>query len=158
MLESSSCIPGMKSCQKSIPPLKNSNHGYPAGLALRGGTKTLEVGAGLGEHATFEDLSKQDYYSLEYREEFCKELRKKMAPGKVVCGDNQVRQPWDDAAFDRVIAIHVLEYLRDLPAALKEIQRLMKSDAVFDVVIPTEGGLAYSLARKISASGQSFEW
>ena len=36
-------------------------------------------------------------------------------------------------------------------AAIAEVHRLLASDGQFLVVIPTEGGLAYSLARKISA-------
>ncbi len=128
------------------------NQGYVAQLPLKNGSVTLEVGAGLGEHAKYEDLNKQEYYCLEYREEFCKELRKVFFPtDRVTCGDIQKTQRWADATFDRIIAIHVLEHLLDLPAALSEISRLLKSDGVFDVVIPTEGGFAYSLARKISA-------
>ena len=38
-----------------------------------------------------------------------------------------------------------------MPAALREIHRLLKPNGFFDVVLPTEGGLAYSLARRISA-------
>lgn len=35
--------------------------------------------------------------------------------------------------------------------ALAEISRLLKDDGVFDVVIPCEGGLVHTFARKISA-------
>jgi SAM-dependent methyltransferase len=96
-------------------------------------------------------LQRQDYYCLEYREEFCRELQTLFPPDRVRCGDIEQRQPWPDAFFDRVVVIHVLEHLRNLPAAIAEIRRLLKPTGVFDVVIPCEGGLAYSLARKISA-------
>ena len=66
-------------------------------------------------------------------------------------GDIEQRQPWPDGFFDRVVAIHVLEHLRNLPLALAEIRRLLKPDGSFDVVLPCEGGLAYALARKVSA-------
>ena len=132
--------------------IEKFNQGYVAQLPLKKGSVTLEVGAGLGEHAKYEDLGNQEYYCLEYREEFCKELRKVIfPPERVLCGDIQKTQKWDAATFDRIIAIHVLEHLLDLPAALAEISRLLKPGGVFDVVIPTEGGFAYSLARKISA-------
>lgn len=131
--------------------IENFNHGYPASLPIKKNSVTLEIGAGLGAHAAFEDLKNQDYFQMEYREDFCKELRKKFDPSKVVCGDIQGRLPFEDGIFDRIIAIHVLEHLPDLPKALTEIKRLMKPDGVFDVVLPCEGGLAYSLARKISA-------
>jgi hypothetical protein len=50
-----------------------------------------------------------------------------------------------------VVAVHVLEHLCSLPAALLEIRRLLAPDGCFDVVLPCEGGFAYGLARKISA-------
>lgn len=132
--------------------LENFNHGYPAGLEVKPGSVTLEIGAGIGEHSRFENLAIQDYHCLEYREAFCIELRKLFKENRVFSGDIHKRQEqWADGYFDRVIAIHVLEHLVNLPKALEEICRLMKTNAVFDVVLPTEGGLAYSLARKISA-------
>ena len=47
--------------------------------------------------------------------------------------------------------IHVLEHLRDLPPAVNEISRILADDGIFDVVLPCEGGLAYYIARRISA-------
>ena len=70
---------------------------------------------------------------------------------EVIVGDAQERMPFDDGSFDRVLAIHVLEHLPNLPAALAEIRRLLKPSGRLVVVIPCEGGLAYSLARRISA-------
>ena len=53
--------------------------------------------------------------------------------------------------IDRIIAIHVLEHLPNLPKTLNEIARVMKDNGLFQVVIPCEGSLAYTMARKISA-------
>jgi SAM-dependent methyltransferase len=131
--------------------IEKFNHGYPARLPLKRGAKTLEIGAGLGEHSRHEDLARQEYHCLEYREEFCEQLRKLLPSAQVHCGDIQLRQHWPSSTFDRIVAIHVLEHLPDLPAALAEIGRLLKDDGVFDVVIPCEGGMAHTLARKISA-------
>jgi SAM-dependent methyltransferase len=131
--------------------IERFNHGSVAKLPIKDGSVTLEVGAGLGAHSKFEDLTRQDYYCLEYRQEFCKELEKLFPPSRVTWGDIEQRQQWEDGFFDRIVTIHVLEHLRNLPAALLEIRRLLKPDGHFDVVLPCEGGLAYSLARKISA-------
>lgn len=127
------------------------NHGFPAKLPLKPGGKTLEIGAGIGGHLPYEDLSQQDYHCLEYREEFCKILATKIPSERVHCGDIQVQTPWPEAQFDRVVAIHVLEHLPNLPAALKEIRRVLKPGGVLDIVIPCEGGFAHTMGRKVSA-------
>lgn len=128
------------------------NHGFPAGLPLSKPSKTLEVGAGLGEHLSWENLKYQDYYCLEYRSEWADFLKSKFDPEKVICGDIQEKQPFPEGSFDRVIAIHVLEHLPDLPRALVEIYRLLKPGGHFDIVIPCEGGLGYHYAREITSA------
>jgi len=131
--------------------IEKFNHGYPARLPVKPHSRTLEIGAGLGSHVAYEDLTRQEYHLLEYREEFCVALRKRFPPSQVWHGDIQSRQQWPDGYFDRVVAIHVLEHLANLPAALIEIRRLLAPDGVADIVIPCEGGMAHTLARKISA-------
>jgi len=136
---------------KKYALIEQFNHSYVAKLPHKTGSITLEVGAGLGEHSKFENLQDQDYYNLEYREEFCNTLRETFSKDRVHCGDIQKTQPWPDETFDRIVSVHVLEHLPDLPSALKEISRLLKKQGCFDLVIPTEGTPAYSLARKISS-------
>jgi SAM-dependent methyltransferase len=134
--------------------IEKFNQGWVTTLPLKDGCRTLEVGAGTGAHLVLEDLTRQDYYALEYREKWCGYIRKLIAPERVICGDIQQRQAWPDKHFDRVVGIHVLEHLADLPAALKEIGRLLKDDGKLDVILPCEGRLAYGLGRKISAERQ----
>jgi SAM-dependent methyltransferase len=131
--------------------IEGFNHGAVTRWPLKESCRTLEIGAGLGAHSRFEDLSKQEYHALELREEFCENLRILLPPDRVSCGDIEQSQPWPNAYFDRVVAIHVLEHLRHLPNALAEVRRLLKPDGCFDVVLPCEGGWAYALARKLSA-------
>lgn len=131
--------------------IEKFNHESVASLPFKHGGKTLEIGAGLGEHSKFENLKDQDYFQLEYREELCRILRQKFPQDRVFHGDIELSQPWPDQFFDRIVAIHVLEHLKNLPAAIFEIRRLLAKDGFFDVVLPCEGKLSYLIARKISA-------
>jgi SAM-dependent methyltransferase len=124
------------------------NHGYTARSARPG--RTLEIGAGLGEHMRHEDLSLQDYHAVELRENMAATIRRDFPLAITVVADCQKRLPYDDATFDRAIAIHVLEHLPNLPAALEEIARLLKPGGVFAVVIPCEGGLGYGIGRRFT--------
>jgi len=130
--------------------IERFNHGY----ALRSrvaGDKTLEIGAGLGEHLAFEQDRDENYWAVELRTEMAEVIRHKYPRVHTIVGDCQRRLPFEDASFDRALAIHVLEHLPDLPSAITELRRVLKDDGRLVVVIPCEGGLAYGLARRISA-------
>jgi SAM-dependent methyltransferase len=144
--------------------IERFNHGFPATTAA-GGIRTLEIGAGLGEHLRHESVEPGSYVAMELREEMGAAIRREYPGVEVVVGDCQRRLPFDDASFDRVLAIHVLEHLTDLPRALDEVARVLNPGGQFVVVIPCEGGLAYSLARRASAQrifekryGVSYGW
>lgn len=131
--------------------IERFNHGWPAATA-RHGERTLEIGAGLGEHLAAEpDFAKHDYVAVELRDEMAASIRRRDARVEVVVSDCQQRMPYENDSFDRVLAIHVLEHLPDLPSALHEISRLLRPGGRFVAVIPCEGGFAYALARRISA-------
>jgi len=128
----------------------------------------LEVGAGDGEHLYYEKLNKKkrkNYFALDIRKNMLSRLIKDYKEVKVVNGDCQKKTNFKSNFFDRVIAIHILEHLPDLPKALHEINRVIKKSGIFQVVIPCEGSLAYSIARKISAErifkkryGMDYDW
>ena len=143
--------------------IERFNHTYGTGAPASG--RTLEIGAGVGAHLHYEDLTNQDYYAVELRQELADTLKERFPQVTSVVADCQERLPFDDAFFDRVLAVHVLEHLPDLPRALDEIRRVLAPTGRFHAVIPCEGGLAYSLARRISAQrvfekefGMSYEW
>jgi SAM-dependent methyltransferase len=134
--------------------IESFNHRYPLrdlNGSATGNRRTLEIGAGLGEHLAYEQLNGVDYYALELREEMAERIRERFPNVKTIVGDIQQALDFPQHHFDRVVAIHVLEHLPDLPSALKEIHRLLSPKGRFDVVIPCEGGAAYTLARRISA-------
>jgi ubiquinone/menaquinone biosynthesis C-methylase UbiE len=145
------------------------NHRYPVRHTPRCFKRTLEIGAGIGEHLEYESLTAEQltgYYALELRENMAAKLRIRFPDIKVVVGDCQTGLAFPDGYFDRILAIHVLEHLPNLPAAIAEMSRLCEKDrGYFSVVIPCEGSLAYTIARRISAQRifekryrQSYRW
>jgi SAM-dependent methyltransferase len=140
------------------------NHGYPLRSA-RPNTRTLEVGAGRGDHLRFENLDAQDYHAIELRESMAEVISRDYPHVSASVADCEKSLEYPDNYFDRVIAIHVLEHLYDLPAALAEIRRLLRSNGVLAAVIPCEGGLAYRLGRRLTTQrvferryGLPYDW
>lgn len=131
------------------------NQLYPVRRAPAGFRRTLEVGAGLGEHLRYEVLTpeqEREYHALDVRPNLVEELRRRFPKVQALVGDCQTRLGFPDGHFDRILAIHVLEHLANLPAAIREMHRLCdKERGSFTVMIPCEGSLAYGLARRISA-------
>lgn len=146
--------------------IERFNHSYPLKIlpdAPR--IKTLEIGAGIGAHIAFEDLSNQEYHCIELRENMAEAIEKRFPSVKATVGDCQENLPFEDNSFDRVIAVHVLEHLPNLPGCIKESHRILKPGGLFSVVLPCDPGLAYGLARKVSAERifrkrykQSYKW
>jgi SAM-dependent methyltransferase len=134
--------------------IERFNHGYPTrGLVpvQRAEYRILEIGAGLGEHIVYENLEGVQYHALELREEMAANIRKRFPQVRTIVGDIQTRLEFPAQHFHRVVAVHVLEHLPNLRAALKEVHRVLHPTGRFDVVIPCEGGMAYGLARRVSA-------
>ena len=144
--------------------IETFNHKYPVFVSPSHG-KTLEIGSGLGEHIRHENLNKTKYYALELRSNMSAVIKKNFPQVHVITKDCQKKTKLKSNFFDRIIAIHLLEHLPNLPKALKEVHRLLKPNGKFIVVIPCEGGLLYKLAREISAKRifekkykQKYDW
>jgi SAM-dependent methyltransferase len=131
------------------------NHNYPVRHRPEYFLRTLEIGAGIGEHLEYEQLTpaqQENYHALELRANMSAEIRRRFPKAKTLTADCQKRLPFTDDYFDRVLAIHVLEHLPNLPAAVEELHRVCnKERGILSIVIPCEGSLAYTLARRCSA-------
>ena len=115
------------------------------------GQRILEIGPGKGNFIRNYLQPGDKYFVVERRQDFCNELSAHLEPGHAVCADIQQGVPLPDGSFDRIIAVHVLEHLPDLPRALTEINRLLQPAGHLDIVIPCEGALIYSAGRKFSS-------
>ena len=154
---------------KRFSIVEDFNHNYVVRNAPPDFHRTLEIGAGVGEHLLYERLTSEqesEYYALELRENMAADIRIRFPRVHTIVGDCQQRLKFEDGYFDRILAVHVLEHLPNLPAAVEEMYRLSKKKrGVFSVVVPCEGSLAYSLARRVSAQRifekryqQSYRW
>jgi len=130
--------------------IEHFNHNYPVKGSVSTG-RVLELGAGLGEHISYEKLEGLEYYAVEFRPEMAARMKERFPLVNVIVADCQKQLDFPDKFFGRIIAVHVLEHLPDLPSAVIEAHRLLDPKGEFRVVIPCEGGLAYSLARRVSA-------
>jgi len=144
--------------------IQKFNHTYAARTAATK-LRTLDVGAGLGEHLEFEDGHAGEYVALELRPEMAEEIVRRYPYITTVTGNMEDGLPFAAGEFDRVLAIHVLEHLPNLPADLEELARVLRPGGVLSVVLPCEGGLAYTLGRSLTTKrmfekryGVSFDW
>src|SRR4051794_4150740 len=110
---------------QQFKPIIRFNNTYPLRTHFDN-AKTLEIGAGVGEHVQHEAWTKQEYCALELRPNLALEIEKNFPGLKVLVGDCEERINIPDQHLDRVIAIHVLEHLANLPAALDQIRRVLK--------------------------------
>jgi SAM-dependent methyltransferase len=135
--------------------IEHFNHGMPVKMSRPGFRRTIEIGAGLGEHLRYERLTpeqEREYYAVELRPNMAERIFEAYPAIHAVVGDCQERLDFPDGYFDRYLAIHVLEHLPNLPSCIAEAWRLLdKSNGQLVAVIPCEGGLAYAFARRISS-------
>jgi len=104
------------------------NHNFPVRHSPAGFRTTLEIGAGLGEHLNYEKLSpeqEKNYHALELRENMAEKIRENFPRVQTIVGDCQARLDFPDGHFDRILAVHVLEHLPNLPACIRECYRLL---------------------------------
>jgi SAM-dependent methyltransferase len=147
----------MKFWHEALPnrfgAIEKFNHNYPLRyLPDKPHFRTIEIGAGIGGHLEFEDLSRQDYYCVELRANMSAEIKRRHPAVNVITASCQDRTPFDDGYFDRAVAVHVLEHLSDLPRAVLELRRLLQVGGILSVVIPCDPGIAYEFARQISSA------
>src|SRR5258708_17495228 len=74
--------------------IEKFNHLYPVRCAaIPPGCRTLEIGAGLGEHLNYEPLDRQEYYCLEIRQNMADASKTRFPPGNTIVGDCQGHLP-----------------------------------------------------------------
>ena len=144
----------LKILRKNYSIIDNFNHKVVVNSKPDNFLRTLEIGAGIGEHLNYEklnDYQKKNYYAMDIRENLLKIISKEHPMVNTILGDCEKKINFENNFFDRIIAIHILEHLPNLPNTINEVARVLKLNGLFQIVIPCEGSLAYTIARKISA-------
>jgi SAM-dependent methyltransferase len=102
-------------------------------LGLRPGERLLDVGAGAGRHA-FEGLRRgASVVAVDVDDASLKDVA---ASGVTSVLGSALSLPFDDGAFDRVIAAEVMEHIDDDRGALRELARVLRPGGVLAVTVP----------------------
>lgn len=110
--------------------------------------RSIEIGSGSGWH--FRYVSKKDkHMGLDLRTSLLQRSRMDYRDFPMIQG-NGYHLPFINESFDRIVSIYVFEHLSSLPDSLAEIRRVLKPEGELLVGLPTEGGLAFDLGRRLT--------
>ena len=116
-------------------------------------SRTIEIGAGTGEHIKYVKHSFDQYLLTDLDQEALNVARKKIHGDQKGRVDFEVQPAgelnYPDNSFDRLIATHVLEHIYFPHLALKEWIRVLKDGGTLSILIPTDPGLAWRLGRTL---------
>jgi hypothetical protein len=120
-------------------------------VAGRCGKRILELGAGTLNHLPYES----DYEAYDIVEPFSRLYQNRQ-------GLNDVNTVWGDVSeveapgYDKILSIAVLEHVEDLPQVLAKSCGLLNINGVFQAGIPSEGGLIWGLAWRLTTGFEFF--
>lgn len=110
---------------------------------------TLDIGCGQGYHWPFV-ADRSRLIGFDIRLESLRKIRERFPDAILVQGD-LLSLPFRTASVARAISIYALEHIYFLEDALDEIGRILMPQAKFLVGLPCEGGLAWTLGRKLTS-------
>jgi len=109
--------------------------------------RVLEVGAGTGNHIQYLRHGFKEYVITDLQDTLMMSGHEEYAPGvsfrKMDAGNLEVA----DSSIDRLISCHVLEHLPKPHRCLREWHRVVRGGGIISILLPTDPGLAWRLAR-----------
>lgn len=110
--------------------------------------RVLEVGSGGGQHFPFV-RHRFDQYLMTDASASMLDIAKAAhtAAGVDFQQADAAKLPFEDAAFDRLIAAHVLEHMERPHEVLREWARVLKPGGTMSIVLPSDPGFAWRLGR-----------
>ncbi len=110
---------------------------------------TVDIGCGQGYHWRYlKDFSR--VVGFDIRMESLVKLKERFPDALLVQG-NILNIPFKTASIARATSIYALEHIYFLEDALAEIARILSPAAKFIVGLPCEGGLGWTLGRKLTS-------
>lgn len=114
-------------------------------------SKVLEVGTGTGQHLSYVRHGFCHYYMSDINHNILKRAQMRSTPHRdgithFVASDC-ANLCFPNRSFDRLIAIHVLEHIYFPHKILKEWKRVVKKEGTITIVLPTDPGFAWRIAR-----------
>ncbi|WP_272971202.1 class I SAM-dependent methyltransferase [Comamonas terrigena] len=112
-------------------------------------SKIIEVGAGSGAHLPFVKHAYDEYFMTDGSIEMLNLAKKKhQSNGRVKFSVSSAENlEYADNTFDRLIASHVLEHLKEPHEVLKEWNRVVKPGGTISIILPCDPGMLWRLGR-----------
>jgi SAM-dependent methyltransferase len=113
-------------------------------------TRVLEVGGNKGEHVPYVRHSFDEYLLTDLRPPTVNAAV--AADRRVTVGECDVtKMPYGAATFDRVVSTCVLHHVDTPFGAASEIRRVLRPGGVATILLPTDPGLAFRVAKALSS-------
>jgi SAM-dependent methyltransferase len=96
------------------------------------GSRLLDIGAGFGRLADLYD-GYQQIVLLDYSKSMLRQAQERWGRGGkyIYVAANLYDMPFVDSLFDTIVTVRVLHHVQDIPAALREIQRVLKPGGAY---------------------------
>jgi phosphatidylethanolamine/phosphatidyl-N-methylethanolamine N-methyltransferase len=112
--------------------------------------RVLEVGGNKGEHVPYVRHSFDEYLLTDLRPPAVNDAV--AADPRVTTGECDVtKMPYEAASFDRVVSTCVLHHVDSPMGAASEIRRVLRPGGVATILIPTDPGLAFRVAKALTS-------
>jgi len=140
---------------QNYEPFRRSGYGSELALLLRKlvvkkakekfhrGGKTLDIGCGIGNFADYF----QDYFGIDIIKSALEELKIKHQKNNVLVSDAE-NLPFKKESFSFIIAVEVLQYIRDKEKFFDEIFRVMKPNSYAVIITQNPNSVIWRIRQK----------
>ena len=113
--------------------------------------RVLEVGAGPGIHLDYVRHSFSEYFITDLRQDMLDKAERKYSPKLarrvIYKKENAAKLSFNMNEFNRLLAIHVLEHLKNPHEVLTEWARVVSPGGIMTIVLPCDPGFLWRMGR-----------